>query len=182
MTENQRRRNQGQNQNRSNRNQRRNQNGQARNFKKKDDQTNDKKVPMKYGMKTTKTLKTIELKLDIDERSEKVKLPVFEDGSDEQFFKLVKEFQNMTSTYELWEQDNGTRTVYRSFRRCLGGSARDLWDQVIENEEEEMVRDELTFENHLWELTKEIVGLDAYRNQKEYLKRTGKPDGLSVKI
>jgi hypothetical protein len=150
MAENQRRRNQ--NQNRSNRNQRRNQNGQARNFKKKEDQANDKKVPLKYGTKSTKTLETIKLKLDIDERSEKVKLPVFEDGSDEQFLKLVKEFQNMTDTYDLWEQDNGARTVYRSFRRCLGGSARDLWDQVIEVEEEEMVRDELTFDNHLWEL------------------------------
>ncbi len=116
--ENQRRRNQ--NQNRSNRNQRRNQNGQARNFKTKEDQANDKKVPMQYGTKSTKTSEIIELKLDIDERSEKVKLPVFEDGSDEQFLKLVKEFKNMTDTYELWEQDNGARTVYRSFHHCLG--------------------------------------------------------------
>jgi hypothetical protein len=61
--------------------------------------------------------------------------------------------------------------MYRSFRQCLDGTARDLWDQInIINEEEEK-RDELTFENYLWELTIEIVGLDAYRNQKEYLKR-----------
>jgi hypothetical protein len=63
------------------------------------------------------------------------------------------------------------KTMYRSFRQCLDGTARDLWDQInIINEEEEK-RDELTFENYLWELTIEIVGLDAYRNQKEYLKR-----------
>jgi hypothetical protein len=89
----------------------------------------------------------------------------------------------MIETYALWEQENGAgvRFIYRSFRRCLGGAARDLWDQInIIAEEEE--RDELTFEDHLWELTQELIGYDAYRIQKEYLKRMAKPEGLSVKL
>jgi hypothetical protein len=49
---------------------------------------------------------------------------------------------------------------YRSFCWCLGGAARDLWDQVIMIDKEEEMRDEITFENHLRELTREMVGLD----------------------
>jgi hypothetical protein len=33
---------------------------------------------------------------------------------------------------------------------------------VIDDEEE---RDELTFEEHLWNFTEEIIGVDAYRNE-----------------
>ncbi len=50
---------------------------------------------------------------------------------------------------------------------------------VTDDEEE---RDELMFEEHLWNFTEEIMGVDAYRNQKEYFKKTQKPEGLSVKL
>jgi hypothetical protein len=36
------------------------------------------------------------------------------------------------------------------------------------------------FEEHLWSFTDKIMGIDAYHNQKEYLKKTQKPEGLSV--
>jgi hypothetical protein len=43
-------------------------------------------------------------------------------------------------------------------------------------EDEEEVRDELTFDNHLQELTSAILGDDAFQNQKDYLKNTPKPE------
>jgi hypothetical protein len=49
---------------------------------------------------------------------------------------------------------------------------------VLEDDEE---RDELTFENHLKELTSTILGEDALRYQKDYLKSTPKPEKMSVK-
>jgi len=84
----------------------------------------------------------------------------------------------MIETYGIWDEENTARTIYRNFRRCLAGAARDLWDQVIEEEEE---RDELTFEEHLNELTSAILGQDALRYQKDYLKNTPKPEKMFVK-
>jgi hypothetical protein len=95
---------------------------------------------------------------------------------------MIKEFQNYVDTYSIWDEENAAHTVYRNFQRCLAEAARDLWDQInVLEEEEEEVRDELSFDNHLKELTSAILGDDALRNQKDYLKNTPKPDKISVK-
>lgn len=109
-----------------------NSNGKSSNKNKENKEKKDKKVPLHYETKSTKVMENIELKLEINKSFEKVKLPVFEDGTDEQFLKLVREFRNMIETYALWEQETGVgvRIIYRSFRRCLSGAARDLWDQT----------------------------------------------------
>jgi hypothetical protein len=49
---------------------------------------------------------------------------------------------------------------------------------VIEGEEE---RDELTFGEHLAELTSAILGQETLHYQKDYLKNTPKPEKMSVK-
>jgi hypothetical protein len=56
-----------------------------------------------------------------------------------------------------------------------------LWDQINVLENEEEIRDELTFDDHLKELTSAILGDNALRNQKDYLKTTPKPEKMSVK-
>jgi hypothetical protein len=50
---------------------------------------------------------------------------------------------------------------------------------VIEEEEEE-VRDKLTFDNHLKELISAILSDDALKNQKDYLKNPPKPEKMTV--
>jgi hypothetical protein len=55
---------------------------------------------MRYEAKAAKASETIDLKLENDSMNEKVKLTVFEDGTDEQFLKSIKEFRNMIETYE----------------------------------------------------------------------------------
>ena len=52
---------------------------------------------------------------------------------------------------------------------------------INELEVKDKVRDKLRFDDHLQELTSEILGEDALRNQKDYLKNTPKPDKMSVK-
>jgi hypothetical protein len=142
----------------------------------------DKKVPIKYETKAVKALETIDLKLQIDAMNEKVKLMVFEDGTDEQFLKLVKAFRNMIEAYELWEPENGVKIIYQSFHQCLSGATRDLWDQINILKDNNETRDKLPFEDHLWNFTQETNGSYAYRSQKEYLKRTAKPERISVKL
>ena len=111
-----------------------------------------------------------------------MKLHIYENGSDEEFLKLVKEFNNYVQTYNIWnaQNQNAAHTVYKNFCRCLAGAARDRWDLVNVLEEEEH-RDEITFQYHVRELTTAILGNDALRNQKDYLKNTPKPDNMSVK-
>jgi hypothetical protein len=131
---------------------------------------------MRYQVQNSKETASVEFKYNIDGATEKTKLSVYEDGSDERFLKAIKEFQNYIDTYEIWDDNNAAQTVYQNFRRCLAGSARDLWDQINVLEDEEAERDELTFDSHLKELTSVILGEDAQRNQKDYLKYTPKPE------
>jgi hypothetical protein len=125
---------------------------------------------MRYRVQNSKESASVEFKYNIDGAAEKTKLSVYEDGSDESFLKTIKEFQNYIDTYEIWNDNNAAQTVYQNFRRCLAGSARDFWDQINVLEDEEAERDELTFDSHLEELTSAILGEDALRNQKDYLK------------
>jgi hypothetical protein len=141
----------------------------------------DNKVPMRYQTHTFKDTNVFQLKYDIDGTVEKTTLTVYEDRSDEAFLKMFKKFQNYVNTYKIWNEENAARTVYRHFRRCLAGAARDLWDQINALEDEEDVRDELTFIYHLQELISSILGDDAFRNQKDYLKNTPKPERMTVK-
>jgi hypothetical protein len=91
---------------------------------------------------------------------------VYEDGNVEEYLKLIKEFQNYIETYGIWDEENAARTIYRNLRRCLAGAARDLWDQINVLEEDEE-QDELTFEEHLNELTNAILGQDALRYDQQ---------------
>jgi hypothetical protein len=152
---------------------------QRKNLKFQEQKDEDKNVPMKYESKQSKMTTSVLLKFKINGKEEKVQLTMFDEGPDKQFLKLVKEFKNLIETYDLWNGQEGAALVYRYFRRCITGSARDLWDRICEEEEEE--QDELTFEAHLFELTSEILGADACQLQKDYLKKTRKPEKMSVK-
>jgi hypothetical protein len=136
---------------------------------------------MRYQVSNSKETNSVELKNTVDGIVEKTKLSIYEDGSDETCLKMIKEFQNYVNTYNIRDEENAARAFYHNFRRCLAGAARDLWDQINELEDEEEVRDELSFDDHLQELTSAILGEDALRNQKDYLKTTPKPDKMSVK-
>jgi hypothetical protein len=179
--------NQNQHRNHNNRNQRNGRgkpNGQC-NQRNENKDPKDKKVPMRYQIRNSKETRSVEFKYTIDGTVEKTSMSVYEDGNDEEFLKLLKEFQNYVNTYDIWEGENAARTIYRNFRRCLAGAARDLWDQIIvilnEEEEENQDGNEETFAEHVQELTSAILGEDALRNQKDYLKSTPKPEKMSVK-
>jgi hypothetical protein len=166
--------------NKKNRNNKNKQNGQ-RNRSNNKEQWTDKKVPMRYRIRNSKDANSVELKYtDMDGSVDKTKLNVYEDGSDEEFLKLIKEFNNYVDTYDIWDDEHAAHTIYKNFRHCLAGAARDLWDQ-INVVEEDQARDELTFQEHLKELIDAVLGEGALHNQKEYLKKTPKPEKITVK-
>jgi hypothetical protein len=93
-----------QNNGRNNRNSRNRNHGQ-RNPRNEDKEQKDKKVPMRYQTQSSKETSTVEFKYEIDGNTEKTKLNVYEDGNDEEFLKMIKEFQNYVETYGIWNEE-----------------------------------------------------------------------------
>jgi hypothetical protein len=84
--------------NRNNKNKRNGQRGQRTDKQ----EQKDKKVPMRYQIRISTETGSVELKYtDLDGSVDTAKLSIYEDGTDEEFLKLVKEFQNYVSTYEI---------------------------------------------------------------------------------
>jgi hypothetical protein len=135
---------------------------------------------MKYQPQNSKDSGSVEFKYEIDGVTERTKINVYEDRNDEEYLKMVKEFQNYLETFEIWENENAARIIYCNFRRCISGAAKDLWDQINTISEDEE-RDELTFSSHMAKLTRAVLGVDAFDSQKDYLKETPKPENMTVK-
>jgi hypothetical protein len=75
---------------------------------------------MRYQIRKSKETNTVELKrTDLDGAVDKTKLNIYEDGTDEEFLKLVKEFQNYVSTYEIWNDEHASHTVYKALEDAL---------------------------------------------------------------
>ena len=110
---------------------------------------------MMYQIQNSKDASSVEFKYEIDGIMERTKINIYEDGNDEEYLRMIKEFQNYLETFEIWENENAARIVYRNFRRCISGATKDLWDQIIASEENEE-RDELTFTESLGKLTKAV--------------------------
>jgi hypothetical protein len=89
-------------------------NGQ-RNQQNKTKDPKDKKVPMRCQIKKSKETNSVEFKYNVDGSVEKTKMNVYEDGKDEEYLKLIKEFQNYIETYGIWDEENAARTIYRNF-------------------------------------------------------------------
>jgi hypothetical protein len=136
---------------------------------------------MKYQIQKSKDASSVEFKYEIDGIMERTKINIYEDGNDEEYLRMIKEFQNDLETFEIWENKNAAQIVYHNFRRCILGATKDLWDQITASEENED-RDELSFNESMGKLTNAVLGVDAFDNQKEYMKKTQKPEKISVKI
>ena len=69
-------------------------NGQSKQNEEKEQQK-DKKFPMRYQVSSSKETNSVELKNTVDGIVEKTKLSIYEDGSDEAYLKMIKEFRIM---------------------------------------------------------------------------------------
>jgi len=67
---------------------------------------------MRYQIQNSKEVNSVECKYTMDGTVEKTKLSINEDGNDEAFLKMIKEFQNYVVTYSIWDEENTARTVY----------------------------------------------------------------------
>jgi hypothetical protein len=71
---------------------------------------------MQYKIQNSKETDIIELKYtDINGSMDKTKFHIYEDGSDEEFLKLVKEFTNYLNIYKIWSDEHAAHTIYKNF-------------------------------------------------------------------
>lgn len=120
---------------------------------------------MHYQIRNFKETNTVELKkTDMDGSVDKTKLNVYEDGTDEEFLKLVKEFQNYVETYKICGNEHATHTIYK---KCLAGAARDIWDQINILKVEDGERDDITFQFHMRGLTSKRLVEEQPLNQRK---------------
>jgi len=84
------------NKNQINRNKRTNKNKRngQRNHWTKDKEQSNKKVPKKYQVQNSKDASSVEFKYEINGIMERTKINIYEDGNDEEYLRMIKEFQN----------------------------------------------------------------------------------------
>jgi hypothetical protein len=158
----------------------RNRNNQKDHQKSKENKEDNRRVPLKYETRKGKDPPTVELKYMVDNRTIKENMVVFEDGTPEEMLKLVREFQNLVDTYNLWHvAPTVTRSaviVYSNFCWCLKGNAREILDVIIANRP----RTAAQFQVQMKQLIKKHIGQNALQNQVLYLETTRKPESMSV--
>jgi len=69
---------------------------------------------MQYQTQRMKEMKEVEFKYKIDGVTERAKINVYEEGNEE-YLKVIKEFQNYLETFEIWDNTNAPHIIYQNF-------------------------------------------------------------------
>ena len=122
--------------------------------------------------------KTTAIKFIYRGRNKKVTLPVYREGSYEEFVCLIQDVENWMIDYEL-QQDLHIAQVYESFIGCLKGSARDTWIAILKENPGQKTYDQ--WKKHMGIFVEETLPEESARKQIKYLKNTTKPRKLNVR-
>ncbi len=156
-------------------------NNNANSYQKAKEVKNENKlVPLKYETWKEKDPPTVELKYTLNNRIIKESMIIYEDRTQEEILKLVKEFQNLIEAYNLWHT-NGTvaqsaAVIYADFQRCLKGNTREIWDVIVSNQPRTAVQSQVQMKKFI----KKHIGQATLQNQVMFLEKTRKPENMSV--
>ena len=191
--------------------------GRGNNFKRNHHNNNNKenrdtRKGLSFDYKEPKETKELKISLGATS-SEKVNIPIYDDHSrHETMFILIKRFNIMVDDGDLFFENTGLPTrceantanmtaaqkayklnkikeVYRTFRSCLLGKAREKWLKVLENAPEfdpvnnyepDNVLSVEGFEDYQKELVESLFEDELIENTKAFLINTPKPRNLNV--
>ena len=105
----------------------------------------------------------------------KVKIICYKSEDPEVLLRMIRDFNNMITTYDLFNKESAPE-VFSRFRRCLTGNGLDIWLSIIIGKNQ----DKTNFEDPLYILIRILLGKDAYNDQVEYLRDTRKPRDINV--
>jgi hypothetical protein len=69
---------------------------------------------MQYQTQRMKEMKEVEFNYKIDGVTERAKINVYEEGNEE-YLKVIREFQNYLETFEIWDNANAPHIIYQNF-------------------------------------------------------------------
>ena len=107
--------------------------------------------------------------------NKEVKVPMYENEGPEHFIRTVREFNDMIFRYAMLPQN--PINVYEFFYDTLKGSARDSWTNALAVTPGQSA---LTWPIHLRDVTRDVIGSEAYSNQREWLRSARKPRSLKA--
>lgn len=94
------------------------------------------KTPLKYTKTTNEQMEKIVHKLELNRRTKKITIPCYDDDEEEYYRLLLREFENMCTWHNLLNGEQITE-AYEMFWESLEGSARDMWDEIMEDDEKQ---------------------------------------------
>ena len=144
----------------------------------------DSNFPMKYLHSDTKVRETATIKVRFNGEREKKYVPIYKDGIEEEFLDTMQEFKTLLVNYPtMLENNQQIANAQLLFQNCLRGETlRDCKRIMQEFEQYTFPTREQNFASTLWELTNEVIGDRAIQDQMAYLRKTGKPRSLTVKV
>ena len=105
----------------------------------------------------------------------KVEIIRYESKDPEVLLRMIRYFNNMITTYDLFNKESAPE-VFSRFRRCLADNGLDTWLSIITGKNQIKTN----FKDSLYVLTRIPLGKDAYNDQVKYLRDTRKPRDINV--
>ena len=137
-------------------------------------------IPLTYQSSILEEKKSINQKFTQDGEEIKINLISFSNDDEESvelLLALIKDFDNMVDTYDLFNTLTVTKVI-NWFRRCLSGTALEDWDLIRTNT---LANTQSAFKKSKLELIEETIDEDTPENILEFLKRTKMPKSMTVK-
>ena len=142
--------------------------------------TTEGNIPISYESSFLEKEKKVAQKFTKD--GEEIRVSLYEFSNDgeqsaELLLALIQNFDNMVTTYDLFNTLSVTKVIDR-FRRCLSGTALQDWDLIRQAAPNNT---QANFLNCKFSLIEEVMDIDVAEDTINYLKRTKKPRDLCVK-
>ena len=129
------------------------------------------------------SLKYVEHKFIFNLTSKKIKIPVYENGSDEELLRTLREFADMVRDYNFLANNVFVSNAYEFFSTTVKGQAKETWNSVLSDPTVAPAgqRDVAAWNAQQAAFLIEMIGSEGYNNQLEYLRSTKKPREMKVR-
>ena len=88
----------------------------------------------------------------------KESVEIYEEGSNEQLSRTIRDFKNFANTYDLFTEVSEA-FINEKFHRTVKRDTKDIWDELITGE----IPSETNFDIHLADLVTNELGTEAFK-------------------
>ena len=116
-------------------------------------------------------------------RHKKIKIPSYENESEEVLLYMLREFNTLLRQHGILEDELRVEMAYEFFADTVKGDALDTWLEILQDDQvyELGIRDAISWTSHMQAFRNILIDQEAYDDQREYLRSTKKPQNLTVK-